>query len=240
MTPRRVALVVIALAIAVPPVAAHVPSDPGNNDSPRFAVTVTDAAKSWSYYDEIEDGRAQYYRVTVDAGERLVVSAFTPRSDEFTPSLVVMAPGLEGRDAPAGVTVPDGMGTIVVEGERPASPGYEPFAPSANYETAAFERSTDERTTYLVALYEPEVRNGAAGVAIGYRESFTPTEYATVPFSLVENRLWEGQSPALAVGPFALALVAGAGLFRRQVESRPWTVATVLVAAGGCCFSRPG
>ncbi|WP_276239769.1 hypothetical protein [Halobaculum marinum] len=158
---------------------------------------MTDAAKSWSYYDEIDDGGAQYYRITVDEGERLKVSAFTPDDGPFTPSLVVMAPEIDGDDAPPGVSVPDGMGAVVVEGERPATPGYEPFAPSANYETAAFERASDGRTTYLVALYEPANRSGRAGVAIGYQESFTPAEYATVPFSLVDNRLWEGsRSPS--------------------------------------------
>lgn len=234
MNARRLWLVLLVFALVVTPVAAHVPSDPGDNDSPERAVPVTDAAKSWSYYDEIDDGEAQYYRVTVEAGERLQASAFTPVAGGFTPSLVVMAPGIKGNDTPPGVTVPDGMGAVVIPGERPEYPGYEPFAPSANYQTAVFERTTNTQTTYLIALYEPANRSGAAGIAIGYREAFTPTEYATVPFSLVQTHLWEGQHLAVAVGPFVLAVVGGAAvLLGRRREQFSGTLGGYALAAGG-------
>jgi len=230
---RRLGLVLLAVALLVTPVAAHVPSDPGDNDSPAEALTVTDAAKSWSYYDDIDGGGAQYYRVTVEPDERLRVSAFTPVDGRFTPSLVVMAPGIEGRDAPPGVTVPEGMGAVVVEGERPDTPGYEPFGPSANYGTAALERDTSSRTTYLVALYEPANRSGPAGLAVGYRETFTPAEYAALPFSLVETHLWEGQHPVVAVGPFVVAVVGGGALLARGTGSVADTVGGYALGVGG-------
>lgn len=46
MNRSRVGLFVLVLALLVTPVAAHVPSDPGDNDSPEQAVEVSDAAKS--------------------------------------------------------------------------------------------------------------------------------------------------------------------------------------------------
>lgn len=241
MKRHRVGLFLLVLALVVTPVAAHVPSDPGDNDSPDQAVQVTDAAKSWSYYDELDGGEAQYYEVTVAADERLQVSAFTPAESQFTPSLVVMAPEFEGNEAPPGVAVPDGMGAVVVEGDRPATPGYEPFAPSANYETAAFEHDSSAQTTYLVALYEPANRTGAAGVAIGYQESFSLTEYATVPFALVETHRWEGQPLALAIGPFALTVVAGAGaLLTRRRDAFGGTLAEYALVAGGLLVLASG
>ncbi len=241
MKRHRLGLLVLVFALVVTPVAAHVPSDPGDNDSPEQAVQVSDAAKSWSYYDELDDGEAQYYEVTVAADERLQVSAFTPVDGAFTPSLVVMAPGLNGGEAPPGVAVPDGMGAVVVEGERPATPGYEPFAPSANYETAAFEHDSSTQTTYLVALYEPANRSGPAGVAIGYQESFSLAEYGTVPFALVETHLWEGQPLVVAVGPFALTVVAGAGaLLTRRRDVFEGTLAEYALVAGGLLVLASG
>jgi hypothetical protein len=76
---------------------------------------------------------------------------------------------------------------------------YEPFAPSANYHTASFEHEVDTERTYLIAVYEPANRTGPAGITIGYKESFSLTEYLTVPFDLIRTRLWEGQSPLLVI-----------------------------------------
>jgi hypothetical protein len=85
------------------------------------------------------------------------VSTFTPEGGPFTPSFVVMSESLGATGGvPDQVTVPEGMGTVVVEGERPQRASYEPFAPSANYQTASLDRPVETETTYLVAVYEPE------------------------------------------------------------------------------------
>ncbi|WP_435318791.1 hypothetical protein [Haloarchaeobius sp. TZWSO28] len=238
----RVGVVLLVLCLLAVPVLAHVPSFPVDNTSPERAVEVPDAVKSWSFYDRLDGGGAKYYRFSLDAGERLQVSTFTPRDGEFTPSIVVMSPSLDGTEGvPAGVTVPDGMGAVVVEGERPAQPGYEPFAPSANYQTAELSRPVESQTTYLVAIYEPENRSGPAGVALGYSEEFSPVEYLTVPFDLVQTHLWEGKHPLVVLGPFMLTVLVGLNLVWER-RGRDWlqTPALVLLAAAGLVLVGTG
>lgn len=230
----RVGVAVLVLALLAVPALAHVPTFPSENTAPERAVQPHDPVKSWSFYDRVEAGQVKYYRVTLSAGERLRVGTFTPKPGPFTPSVVVMGESIDGTgEVPAGVTVPDGMGATVVEGERPASASYEPFAPSADYHTVGIDRPVEEQTTYLIAVYEPGNRSGPVGVSIGYEESFTPTEYATVPFDLVRVHRWAGQHPLLVLGPFLLSLGAGAALVRDR--RRPdWDARAVrYVAAAG-------
>lgn len=229
----RTLLVVLAVLGLAMPVLAHVPAFPTDNTEPDRAVTVEDAAKSWSFYDTLDAGSVAYYRVTVDADERLYVGTFTPAGDAFTPSIVVMSPSLNGSaDVPPQVTVPDGMGAVVVPGQRPTGASYEPFAPSANYHTAELSRSVERQTTFLVAVYEPANRSGPAGVTVGYEESFSAVEYLTVPFDLVRVHAWEGQHPLVLVGPFLGTLLVGGYAVRRRWRD-PWGREPVRLAASG-------
>ena len=230
----RPLLLVFAIALLATPALAHVPSFPTDNTTPDSAVEVPDAAKSWSFYDHLDPGEAAYYRFSLSPGEQLRVSTFTPTGGSFAPSFVVMSESLEGTDGvPDRVTVPDGMGAVVVEGERPDRASYEPFAPSANYETASLDRPVERETTYLVAVYEADERSGQAGVAIGYREEFSPTEYVRVPFDLVGVHLWEGQHPLVVVGPFAATVLGGITVgWRRREANRSTPVGWYLLGAG--------
>jgi len=237
----RAVLLVLALSMVAIPAAAHVPSFPTDNTSPDSAVVVPDAAKSWSFYDRIESGEVAYYRFSLTAGERLRVGTFTPDSGAFTLSVVVMSEAFEGTEGvPARVTVPEGMGALVVAGERPAGAEYEPFAPSATYSTASVDRPTDVDAAYLVAVYEPANRSGEVGVTVGYREEFSPTEYLTVPFDLVQVRLWEGQQPLLVVGPFALTVLAGVAVGRRRWTERSPSLARVVLGIGASLVLASG
>ncbi|WP_416841473.1 hypothetical protein [Haloferax sp. DFSO52] len=228
----RTGIVVLTILLLAVPVVAHVPSFPVDNTTPERAVSVPDAVKSWSFYDRLGPGEVKYYRMSLEAGEQLRVGTFTPQSDEFTPSFVVMSPSLdETGDVPTGVTVPEGMGAVVVEGERPDSASYEPFAPSANYQTASITIPVEEETTYLVAVYDPVQRSGPAGVTVGYREAFSVSEYVTVPFDLVQTHLWEGQHPLVVVGPFFFVVIGGLGYLRSR-WNRTWTNTPVRVALG--------
>ncbi|WP_435333260.1 hypothetical protein [Haloarchaeobius sp. TZWWS8] len=229
----RAGVVVCLLVLLAAPVLAHVPSFPVDNTSPERAVEVPDAAKSWAFYDTLGGGGAKYYRFSLGAGERLQVGTFTPERSAFTPSIVVMSPSLNGTEGvPPGVTVPDGMGAIVVEGERPERPSYEPFAPAANYRTASLARPVDAETTYLVAIYEPENRSGPAGVSLGYEESFATVEYVRVPYDLVRTHLWEGQHPLVVVGPFLATTLGGVGAVWRKREGS-WLTRPARLVLGG-------
>lgn len=242
MRVHRVVLVVVVLVLLAAPVAAHVPSFPENNSSPDDAVAVPDPVKSWAFYDSLDAGEVKYYRFTLQSGERLRVGTFTPQADQFTPSIVVMSSSVTGSGSvPPGVTVPDGMDAIVVEGERPDAARYEPFGPSATYHTARVDRRVETETTFVIAIYEPDNRTGPAGVAIGYSEEFSITEFATVPFDLVSSHLWENQHPLLAIGPFLLTMLAGIGLLGRRWQDDwglksvriPMSIAGVLIGGTG-------
>lgn len=236
MAAVRNALAVLVLVLVATPVLAHVPEFPTDNTSPEQAVHVPDAAKSWSFYDRLGTGGARYYRVELEAGERLRFGTFTPVGDAFTPSVVLMSESLTERGrVPPGVTVPEGMGTVVVEGDRPDAASYEPFAPSASYHTVTVDRTVEASGVYLVAVYEPADRSGPVGVTVGYEESFSPVEYVTVPFDLVRIHQWEGQHPLLVAGPWLLVLVGGAALVRSR-RREDWQLTPVRYALVGAAL----
>ena len=224
MDAARIAIVVLVLTFVATPALAHVPAFPGDNTDPDRALAVPDATKSWSFYDRLERGQVKYYRLTLRDGQRLRFGTFTPSSGEFTPSVVLMSESLNRTDrVPSGMTVPEGMGAVVFEGDRPDTATYEPFTPSANYHTISAERTVEEDGVYLLAVYASGNASGPVGVTIGYEEEFSPTEYLTVPFDLVRIHLWEGQHPLVVAGPWLVTLLGGAVLLhvRRRDD---WTV----------------
>lgn len=232
---------VLACLLLAAPVLGHVPGFPADNDAPERAVEVPDAVKSWSFYDRVGDGGARYYRFSLAEGERLRAGTFTPLAGAFTPSLVLASPSLnESDDVPPGVVVPEGMGVVVIEGDRPGTASYEPFAPSANYHTATVDRRVPADATFLLAVYEPANRSGPAGVTVGFAEEFSLGEYLTVPFDLLRVHQWEGQPLAIVVGPYLLAIAAGGAILarRRRIQSR--SPDRVLGAAGGLLVAASG
>ena len=232
MRVHRVAIVLLVFLLLAMPVLAHVPSFPEENTTPEQAVQVPDPVKSWSFYDSLEEDQVKYYRLTMPAGERLRVGTFTPHTGQFTPSVVVMSPSLNTTaSVPEGVTVPEGMGATVVEGDRPDTATYEPFTPSANFHTVGFSRPVETETTYVIAVYEPANRTGPVGVTIGYKEVWSLTEYLAVPFNVLRIHIWEGQHPLLVVGPILLTVLAGLGLFRRRWHGE-WETTPLRVSLG--------
>jgi hypothetical protein len=240
----RTVVVCLTLLLVAVPALAHVPEFPDNNTSPDRAVHVDDPLKSWSFYDSLNGEQARYYNLHYSKGEEISVSAFTPGESKFTPSIVLMSPAFEGTEGvPDHVTVPEGMGTVVVEGDRPQSAEYEMFAPSASYRTAEFERPAPANGHYLVAVYDEQKRSGQVGVVVGTREAFTANEYLTVAFDRVRTHLWEGQHPLVVLGPMFGTLVGGMALLRsRQPEDRDWkqTLARYGLGAGALLIVGTG
>jgi hypothetical protein len=232
MNPNRAALLAlsaIALLLLAGVALAHVPEFPRDNDSPERALSVPNPAKSWVFYDTLSPDGAAYYELDLETDDRLVSSLFTPRSAEFTPSLVLMSPTIEARDeVPESVTVPDGYGARVIEGERASRADYEPFTPAAFYSTVSVDRRVDAGGTYLIAVYAPESRAGPVGVVVGYEESFSAEEYLTVPFDRQRIHLWEGQSTGLVFGPGFLVLLGGLVVLGRGVSGAQLTIRTLL------------
>jgi hypothetical protein len=99
---------------------------------------------------------------------------------------------------------------MVVEPEEgPAE--YEPFTPGAYYFLASVDTRVSEAGTYHVAVHSP-VDGGAFGLAIGYREEFTLTEWLLLPPELMSIYVWEGQSGLQVLGPPVAVLAVGMSL----------------------------
>lgn len=173
----------------------------------------------------------------------------------FVPGIVVMGPGLPSAGAlPPFVEMPDqdgghhdedhmnpltgepmddtageaaAYGAVVIEGTVPVGAEFEPFTPSALYPAAAYSHDVTEPGVWYVAVYAPETSTsgGNFGLAIGYREEFTFSEWLLVPFSVLGIHRWEGQSWFLIFGPLVLTLAAGFGLLfwrgRRDGKTTP-------------------
>ena len=92
--------------------------------------------------------------------------------------------------------------------------------------------------TYYIAVFEP--RNGGDfGLAVGYVESFIVVEWVTVPISVINVHLWEGQSPFLIFGPLILtALLVPAGMYtaKRRGMRFPSTISFGLVTTAASLF----
>ncbi|MFQ3294718.1 MAG: hypothetical protein ACI9PP_002292 [Halobacteriales archaeon] len=211
---------------------AHVPEFPRDNNSPERALDVPDPAKSWVFYDEVSANSAAYYSVEMEPGDRLVLQLFTPHSGETVPSLVLMSQEIEGReDIPDGVSVPDGYGARVIDGQRPADADYEPFSPAAFYTTVTVDRRVDAGGTYLVSVYGQDQSTGPAGVVVGYEESFSIQEYLTVPIDRLRIHRWEGQPPLAVFGPGLAVVIGGLVVLGRQLSGPRLTVRGMLGVA---------
>jgi hypothetical protein len=192
---------------------AHTPLKPdGENDTLEDALVIPDPTKSWTLYRELhEAGEVEYFRLELGAGERFYVSIYTPRNEEpeFSPLLVVMGPDIPpGPQPPEFVEVPQGYTASTLHVERPEEPEYEPFTPASYYFLASFDMEARGDGVYYFAVFDPS-REGRYGVAIGYRETFTLTEWLLIPFDLVRIHQWEGQPLALILAPLILTLALG-------------------------------
>ena len=228
-----------AMLVIAPSVQAHVPRSVGENDRLGNAAIIEDPTKSWAVYDDIHhDGRAKYYRLDMRSGQRLVAGLFLPRNDGFLPGMAVMGPGL-GNDGilPGFVEVPPGGGYVAVAGAIEGRE-YEPFTPSSYYQICSLDIAVNQSGAFYIAVFEAN-NSGDFGLAIGYVESFTFVEWLTIPFTVINVHLWEGQSPLLIFSPLAItmaALPAVAHVARRRGAAALSTVGSWLVAVAASLF----
>lgn len=216
--PRRLLMAVLALTLLATPVVAHVPDFAGDNTRPATAYEVDPATKSWAIYDKLARGQVKYYELRLEAGDRLALALFTPDGGPFEPSMAVMSPTIaRDDDVPEAVTVPEGYGVRVIDGEKAAEPTFEPNTPAAIYDVAGFGRTVESGGRYLVAVYEPDGRPGQVGVVAGDRESFTVAQYVTVALDLPRIYLWEGDHPLVVFGPSLLVMATGLAAVRRRL-----------------------
>ena len=231
----RALLIAFLLLLLSLSAGAHVPVVLGEGHDPA-ARTVPDPLKSWAFYATLPGaGEPDLFRFEMHRGDRLGVSLQVPDARGPVPVLVVVGPGLSSSGIPPpGVEVPPGSSAVVLEGVRPPRPSYEPFAPGASYPVAALDTVVNADGEYRVAVVGTG-EDTRYGLAIGYREEFSPLEWVMVPLSVLQARVNEGQHPALALAPLLLVLVSGLLLLaiRRKDDPR-------LHSAAGWCAATAG
>jgi hypothetical protein len=226
MNSRRVCLL-FALTVCLVNLTAvlgHAPLIPGENESLATATIIPDPAKSWAIYDSLHEGQeAHYYRFSIAQGKRIYITLLiSPASRDrgFAPSFILFGPGLRSEgSAPEYVGLPKGLGFLVVEGKPAAQATYEGFSPSSFYSAAVLDLSAPMAGTHYIAVYEPK-QGGEYGLAVGYEESFTLTEWILTPINLLSIYRWEGQSLPQIVAPTSVVVLIGAFVFIRKTRTR--------------------
>ena len=192
---------------------AHTPLNPGGEiHSLDTAFEVPNPTKSWTLYRELHhEGEAEYYKLYLNSGERLRVSLYTKeRKENFSPHLIVMGEDRKLADyLPSFVEIPDGFGASLIEPTIPEKPEYEPFTPASYYYLIDVDETIRIEGNYYLAIYDPDQEEGKYGIAIGYKEEFTLSEWLLIPFDVIGIHEWEGQSLIVILMPLLLSLIFG-------------------------------
>jgi hypothetical protein len=246
---RRALIIFFAVlaicALFTPVVSAHSPVFPGNNTNLNSAYVVNDPTKSWALFTTLQPGQIQYYRFDITQGENIYVQLYknTLASNlGFVPSFVLMGAGLTSNGTvPANVAVPPGASSIVIQGQQPDKGTYEGFGPGSVYDLGSVEVRAPATGTYYVAVYDT-ANGGAYGLAIGERETYTPTEYLLIPYSVFHVHLWEGQNPLVVLAPLILVVIVGLGILvmRRDMHASLRSPFTLLGTLAGLIFIGTG
>ncbi|UCB57875.1 MAG: hypothetical protein JSV67_04505, partial [Thermoplasmatales archaeon] len=209
MKSRIYMIFILIMLLFIKNAVSHVPITGGENNSLETAIEVMEPTKSWAIYDEIhEPGETKYYKFTMKQGEILRISLFVNK-EEFTPGVIVMGKGLTSQGIlPSGVEVPTGYGYLVFEGEKTNIREYEPFTPSSYYFTADIDINVTTNDLYYIAVFD-ELDHGKVGIAIGFIETFSVTEWLMIPINAINIHIWEGQNIALIIAPLYLTIIIG-------------------------------
>jgi hypothetical protein len=240
-----VALVVVPATAAL----AHSPVFPEENHDPSTAYEIDDPAKSWAIYTWLEgEGIADYYKFTVSKGDRIQVSLIVPESPSHSgvlPSFALMGPGIsQDVTLPGYMEVPEGYGSIVVDGTDPGKAVFEPFTPGWFYEVSTFTMAAPDHGTYYIAVFNPELHidthnhiheADSYAIIVGYVEEFTPLELILIPYRVQEIYVWEGQSRFIIFLPLLLAIIIGGLIaYRRSRRGKqPRGISKWLAVFGG-------
>lgn len=228
-----------------PAAVGHVPGFSGDRHGFDEAIPVDDPAKSWAFYGELHgEMQAQYYRLDMGAGDRIYLELLVPTDpsqEGFVPDAVLMGPGLDAEGSPPEfVYVPDGYTTVLMQGAMPDRATYEGFSPSSFYSVAHLEVSAPRNGTYFVAVYGAS-GGGRYSLVVGYRESFSLSEWVLVPISLISVYRWEGQGIPLILAPIILTVVVGGAMVVWRLRSgRTWSIFRVVATVAGLMFIGSG
>jgi hypothetical protein len=205
-------ILVAGMYFLLTPAFAHVPVFGEGGKSPETATPIENPAKSRVLYGQISGKDILYYSFEMNKGERISLGLIVPAGEEsrtFTPDLILMGPGLaDDGNVPEIAEVPEGYGTNVFLGNMPESATYEGFTPSAFYSLIRADLQAPESGTYYAAVSSIE-EGGNYGVILGYRESFSLTEWLLIPLNQIRTYRWEGQGLPFIFFPLGVTLAAG-------------------------------
>jgi hypothetical protein len=213
--PKAVWVFLFLLSLSFLPcqVWAHTPLSPKDEiHGLDTAFAVPNPTKSWTLYRELHhEGEAEYYKLHLRAGERLKISLFVKEIESgFSPHLIVMAQDLPMDDSlPSFIEKPEGFGSVTLAPSIPENRAYEPFTPTSYYYLIDVDDVVSLEGDYYVVVYEPASEEGKYGMAIGYREEFTLSEWLLIPLDVIGIHRWEGQSLAVILAPLILSLALG-------------------------------
>jgi hypothetical protein len=167
------------------------------------------------------------------------LSPDSPATSHFLPDFVLMIPdSLVSDPVPSFIQVPDGYGTLVVNGTDPGSATYEAFSPGWYYQLAELRINASLSGTYYVVVFEND-GGGNYGLPIGYIEGYTIPEILGLPYNLQQVFVWEGQNTIIVLLPMIFVFAIGiVFLYLSKARGRgPLNNLSKLAAAiGGLAF----
>lgn len=149
-----------------------------------------------------------------------------------------MGEDILGNDDPPFIH-PEELGRVIIYGEQPDKPEYEPFTPTSYYYIASYSHVATAEGDYYIAVYS-EHHGGKYGMAIGYRETFTLFEWIKIPIDLVEIHLWEGEPLLLLFGPPLATLVAAiyVSIIRSKKQALGKLAGTLYLSSGAMTLTQ--
>jgi len=233
----------VFLSFIVSAAIAHTPLNPTEEiHSLDTAFEVPNPTKSWTLYRELhQEGEAEYYKLHLNIGERLRVNLYIKRIEgNFYPNLIIMSEDLQLVDSlPSFIETPEGFGANLIEPSIPEKPEYEPFTPASYYYLVDVDETISKEGDYYLVVYEPNLEEGKYGIAVGYKEEFTLSEWLLIPFDVIRIQEWEGQSLIVILTPSLLSLVLGLAilawksLIKRNIFNALGIVAGLLYFGSG-------
>ena len=118
---------------------------------------------------------------------------------------------------------------------------YEPFGASSYIKLAEINLSAPQSGRYYAAVYMNRTEEQASGLsaasangkghyglAVGYREEYSFTDRMIAPIKTAWVYIWEGQSLAMVLIPYLVALIVGGLIYWRGGRRSPFSLAGIL------------
>jgi hypothetical protein len=113
-------------------------------------------------------------------------------------------------------------------------PEFEGFTPTSFLELYDLDIYAPTTGRYYLAYYEPTM-TGNFAIAIGYEETFTFTEWVTVPITVLVTHIWNYQTPLSLLAPVLITLLLGFVILYWRVprlQSRTQLLTWIGITAG--------